>query len=123
MLTHRNRRGFLVFSVSRADVQYRNAPGIFFHSVQLDVVLFSRQAFALGFNGEVVRNLLTYTLPPIVPKLGHEERMFVKFLATIAIEAITAQKIIVTLAGIRCIHILGDEEPAWPAHCLALRRT
>src|SRR5437762_4346562 len=121
MLAHGQCHSLLVFSIARVDVQYRNPPRVFFDRVQLYVIVFSRQAFALGFYREIVWNLLTYPLAPIVTKLRNEKGVLVQFLTAVAVEAIAAKKTCVAVRSVGSIYILRNEEPARPANRLTLR--
>ena len=61
---HGGGHGFLVLAVTRIDVQHGNSPRVFLRGIEPDVVIGARQALALRFDAEVIRNLLAHALAP-----------------------------------------------------------
>ena len=82
--------------------------------VERDVVLLARQALALGFQREVVRNVLSHLLTPGVAELLQQERLTVELLAAVAVKAVAANEVGIS-AGVQ-VRVVGDDEAARPAN-------
>ena len=103
------------------DVQRRNAPGVLYLRIERDIIIVTRQAFALRVNAKAVRNVVAHFVTPRAAKTGSGRRMAIEFLPAIAGEIVTTQEVLVLVAR-GGVHVLRNDIPAWPAHRFALRR-
>src|SRR5215469_1721031 len=93
-------------------MQRGNSPGIFLFPMELHEVVVTRQAFALGFNAEIVRNRSTNFLAPVVSESGQQEGVAIEFLASVTVEAVSADEFRVAIFGGTGgrVDVLGNEE-------------
>ena len=77
----------------------------------------ARQALALGFQREVVRNVLSHLLTPGVAEFRQQERMSVELLAAVAIEAVASNEIGISPRAQVCV--VGNDEAARAANRFA----
>src|SRR5215469_11420107 len=123
MIRHRRRHGPLILAIARINMKHGNAPGIFLIWIQGDAVFRPGQTFALGFHRKVVRDLLTYSGAPVIPKFRQEKGVTVHFLAAVAVETVTAKKVRVAISGAFGIDVLWNEKPAGSTNRFTLRGT
>src|SRR5215472_2820238 len=122
VIAHCRGHGFFVLSVARTNMQGGNSPRILFLGIELHEVFGAWQALALSFDAEIIRNVFAYAFAPGIAELRQQESVAVKFLAAVAIEAVSTYEFRVTVfrrAG-RSIYIFWSQKTAGTSHRLAL---
>ena len=88
----------------------RNSPRVLLIRIELNAVLSAREAFALGFDGEVVGNFFTHALAPGIAEFWEEERVAVEFLAAVAVEAVSPEEVGVAVGSTGGVDIFRNEK-------------